>query len=176
MFYLKELKKELLLPPAHFGPQLKETIRRQLIEEVEGTSLGKFGYVVTVYNMPDEDISLGIMEYDTGFVNALVTYKAICFRPFINEVLDATVTNVTELGFVSEVGPLEVFVSRYNLQDDMKDGYDAAADMWASTDRLVEIRVGSGVRLRIIGITIEQDLKAVGSMKDDYMGLVAAPA
>lgn len=55
---------------------------------------------------------MGTIEFDTGFANVLVAYRAICFRPFVNEVLDAAVSHVTELGFFAEVGPLEVFVSR----------------------------------------------------------------
>lgn len=60
----------------------------------------------------DEHITLGTIEFDTGFVNVVAVYRAICFRPFVNEVLDASVSHVTELGFFAEVGPLEVFVSR----------------------------------------------------------------
>lgn len=55
---------------------------------------------------------MGTIEFDTGFSNVVVVYRAICFRPFVNEVLDAAVSHVTELGFFAEVGPLEVFVSR----------------------------------------------------------------
>lgn len=60
----------------------------------------------------DDQIQMGTIEFDTGFANVLVVYRAICFRPFVNEVLDAAVSHVTELGFFAEVGPLEVFVSR----------------------------------------------------------------
>ncbi len=60
----------------------------------------------------DDNIQMGTIEFDTGFANVLVVYRAICFRPFVNEVLDAAVSHVTELGFFAEVGPLEVFVSR----------------------------------------------------------------
>lgn len=62
--------------------------------------------------MTDDHIQLGTIEFDTGFVNLVAVYRAICFRPFVNEVLDAAVSHVTELGFFAEVGPLEVFVSR----------------------------------------------------------------
>lgn len=62
--------------------------------------------------MTDDHIQLGTIEFDTGFVNVIAVYRAICFRPFVNEVLDAAVSHVTELGFFAEVGPLEVFVSR----------------------------------------------------------------
>lgn len=65
----------------------------------------------------DEHITLGTIEFDTGFVNVVTVYRAICFRPFVNEVLDASVSHVTELGFFAEVGPLEVFVSRLVRRD-----------------------------------------------------------
>ncbi len=40
-------------------------------------------------------------------------------------------------------------------------------------NREVEIKAGCGVRLRIIGITIETELKAVGSIKDDCLGKIS---
>ena len=176
MFYLKVITKSLLLAPSHFGKDLKEIVKRQLMEEVEGTSLGNAGFVITVFKVLDENIRLDIIEYDTGFANVIVDYSAICFRPFRNEVMDAIVSNVTELGFFAEVGPLEVFVSRFNMPDDIaQNGYDAAGDMWVSDDKEVEIKAGCGVRLRIIGITVEAELKAVGSIKDDFLGLVSGP-
>ncbi|CAM9578174.1 unnamed protein product [Phaeothamnion confervicola] len=189
----------MLLPPAHFGPKIKDTVRRHLIEQVEGTSLGKHGFVITVVGLQvgtkrrfsyqffflggaprtrpwpcsqssrifisfpacvwgevqqPEDIQLGVIEYDTGYVNVLVKYSAICFRPFPNEVMDATVKVVTQLGFFAEVGPLNIFVSNHSMPADMTNGYDAAGEMWVSDDKEVEIKAGSGIRLRIMGVVI----------------------
>ena len=71
-----------------------------------------FARVCAWAQVTDDHIQLGTIEFDTGFVNVVAVYRAICFRPFVNEVLDAAVSHVTELGFFAEVGPLEVFVSR----------------------------------------------------------------
>ncbi len=60
--------------------------RRQLVEEVEGLSLGNHGFVITAYNAQDKDITLGEIQYDTGCIEVFVKYAAICFRPFRNEV------------------------------------------------------------------------------------------
>jgi DNA-directed RNA polymerase subunit E'/Rpb7 len=46
---------------------------------------------------------------------------------------------------------------------------------WEHVCMQIEIKAGCGVRLRIIGITVETELKAVGSMKDDYLGVVSGP-
>lgn len=43
-----DLSHELVVHPQFFGPKLRETIRQLLYEEVEGTSSGKYGYIIAV--------------------------------------------------------------------------------------------------------------------------------
>ena len=48
-----------------------------------------------------------------------VRYKAIVFRPFKGEVLDAVVTQVNKVGLFTEIGPLSCFISRHSIPSDM---------------------------------------------------------
>ena len=48
MFFLLEMERIVTLPPVYFGSGLRETLRKQLIKEVEGTCSGKHGYIVCV--------------------------------------------------------------------------------------------------------------------------------
>lgn len=155
MFFLKQLSRDLLLHPMHFGPKLHDIIRLRLIEEVEGTSMGKFGYVITVTEVRDEDIGKGVIQDNSGFVCFNIRYRAILFRPFKNQVLDAVVTVVNQLGFFADVGPLQVFVSRHAMPTDLNNGYDHENNAWISDDREVEIRKGCGVRLKIMGVSVD---------------------
>ena len=123
MFFLKTLHKELQLHPKYFGPHLKNVLQQKLIEDVEGTSMGKDGYVITVTkinNIGENRMHLadnrsnyivcvgeGLIE-DSGIVNFQISYDAILFLPFKNEVMDATVTHVNQFGFYAQVGPLQV--------------------------------------------------------------------
>lgn len=155
MFFLKQLSRDLLLHPMHFGPKLHDIIRLRLIEEVEGTSMGKYGYVITVTEVRDEDIGRGVIQDNSGFVCFNIRYRAILFRPFKNQVLDAVVTVVNQLGFFADVGPLQVFVSRHAMPTDLNNGYDHENNAWISDDREVEIRKGCGVRLKIMGVSVD---------------------
>lgn len=155
MFFLKKLSRELLLHPMHFGPKLHDIIRLRLIEEVEGASLGKHGYVITVTEVLDEDIGKGVIEDNSGFVCFNVQYRAILFRPFKNEVLDAIVTVVNPLGFFAEIGPLQVFVSRHAMPQDLHNGFDHENNAWVSDDGEVTIAKGCGVRLKIMGVSVD---------------------
>ena len=121
MFFFRKLEHELLLEPRHFGPNLNSIIqcaprlpapaprraradlaliatrRRRCIDELEGTCLGKTGYIISITEVRSEDVKPGVIEYDTGYVNFKVSYNAILFRPFKHEVLDARVSTVNEV-------------------------------------------------------------------------------
>jgi len=173
MFYVKTLEHEIELEPIHFGPKLKPTIVRLLKEDVEGLALANYGFVVNVIEVPEEKIKSNIIEYDTGNVIFTVKYTALLLRPFVNEVLDATVTQCNNLGFFAFVGPLRIFVSKHSMPEDMFNGYDAEKQAWISDDKEVEITNGCGVRLRIKGRTVEQgNIHAIGTIKDIYLGLI----
>lgn len=86
-----------MLHPRYFGPQLLDTVRQKLYTEVEGTCTGKYGFVIAVTSI--NDIGSGIIQAGQGFVVYPVKYKAIVFRPFKGEVLDAVVKQVNKVNY-----------------------------------------------------------------------------
>lgn len=105
------LEHEILLHPRYFGPQLMDTVKQKLYSEVEGTCTGKYGFVIAVTTI--DHIESGIIQPGQGFVVYPVKYKAIVFRPFKGEVLDAVVTQVNKVGMFAEIGPLSCFISHH---------------------------------------------------------------
>ena len=173
MFYVKNLEHEVQLSPMHFGPKLKGTIMTLLKEQVQGLALANYGYVVHVVEVPEDKIRSGIIEYDSGDVVFTVQYTALLLRPFINEVLDAVVSQCNPLGFFAFVGPLRIFVSKHSMPEDMFNGFDGEKDAWVSDDKEVVISSGCGVRLKIKGRTVEEgNISAIGTIKDNYLGLI----
>mmetsp|Transcript_8927 Transcript_8927/g.17609 ORF Transcript_8927/g.17609 Transcript_8927/m.17609 type:complete len:178 (+) Transcript_8927:109-642(+) len=174
MFFLKSFEEELAMNPSDLGPNLREKIKTRLRNSVEGAALGRIGYVVYVTEIRDEDISKGQIEDSTGQVTYKVKFQAVVFRPFRLEVLDAVVTTALNYGFFAKAGPLQIFVSRHMMPDDLKEGFDHERSAWVSEDKEVEIRAGSGVRLRLMNVKFDQNsVSAVGTIKDDYLGLVS---
>lgn len=72
-----------------------ETVKQKLYTEVEGTCTGKYGFVIAVTTI--DNIGSGLIQPGQGFVVYPVKYKAIVFRPFKGEVLDAVVTQVNKV-------------------------------------------------------------------------------
>jgi DNA-directed RNA polymerase II subunit RPB7 len=96
MFFMKKLRRDILLEPQHLGPRMKELVKQRLFEELEGQCLGRLGYIISILDIDDADISAGLIDIDTGSVNIGVWYSAILLRPFKNEVLDAVVFSASD--------------------------------------------------------------------------------
>lgn len=77
-----------------------ETVKQKLYTEVEGTCTGKYGFVIAVTTI--DSIGSGVIQPGQGFVVYPVKYKAIVFRPFKGEVLDAVVTQVNKVQFAHQ--------------------------------------------------------------------------
>eukprot|EP00635_Sarcinochrysidales_sp_CCMP3193_P012985 CAMPEP_0118906428 /NCGR_PEP_ID=MMETSP1166-20130328/10149_1 /TAXON_ID=1104430 /ORGANISM="Chrysoreinhardia sp, Strain CCMP3193" /LENGTH=156 /DNA_ID=CAMNT_0006845737 /DNA_START=116 /DNA_END=586 /DNA_ORIENTATION=- len=153
---------------------MKDHIKAELMKNLEGKSLGRHGYVICIIEIKDDDVWTGVVDYDTGFAAVEARYSAILLRPFKNEVLDARVTLVNELGFYTEAGPLTIFVSRHAMPPDVQDGFDRDGEAWISEDKEIEIRQKCVVRLRLLGVMCDtKQITAVGSIKDDYLGLIS---
>jgi DNA-directed RNA polymerase II subunit RPB7 len=58
----------------------------------------RYGFVIAVTTI--DNIGDGLIQPGRGFVVYPVKYKAIVFRPFKGEVLDAVVTQVNKVGYL----------------------------------------------------------------------------
>ncbi|XP_031844337.1 DNA-directed RNA polymerase II subunit RPB7 isoform X2 [Nomia melanderi] len=154
MFYHISLEHEILLHPRYFGPQLLDTVKQKLYTEVEGTCTGKYGFVVAVTTI--DNIGAGIIQPGQGFVVYPVKYKAIVFRPFKGEVLDAIVTQVNK-----------------SIPADMQFCPNVNPPCYKSKEEDVIIQPDDEIRLKIVGTRVDATgIFAIGTLMDDYLGLV----
>ena len=176
MFFERELEHTVMLHPKFFGPSLEETVRAKCQQEVEGKCSGRYGWVVCVHEFNADSIGDGrVIEGNAGYAAFNVTYRAIVFRPFKGEVLDATVKTVNKMGFFCEAGPLQMFVSTHLIPDYMSFQIGATGEpSYSDEDGEFRIRPGSECRVKIVGTRIDSnEIFAVATIKDDYLGLIA---
>ncbi|KAJ3359397.1 DNA-directed RNA polymerase II subunit [Allomyces javanicus] len=170
MFFLRELTHLVSLQPSQFTHDVEEQLRRRLHAEVEGSFSGRFGYVISVVDVVS--IGAGLVLPAQGAAQYQLTYRAIVFKPYKGEVLNALVSQVNQQGFMAEVGPVNVFVSRYLLPKQFKFNPSGVISCW-SDDMDNRIERGAKVRLRIQGTqTYPTKIDAIGSIKEDYLGLI----
>jgi len=111
MFFLKELQHTINLHPSNFGSKLREQLEKRLYAEVEGSCSGRFGYIISVVDVVN--VGKGKVYPGQGVAQYNISYRAIVFKPYKGEVVDAVITTVNKMGFFAEVGPLTIFVSTH---------------------------------------------------------------
>jgi DNA-directed RNA polymerase II subunit RPB7 len=168
MFFHIELSKSIQLPPRELGPHLQQTLRQKLSKDMEGQCTDQYGYIIEVTSIIY--VGPGKINDTDGHATFPVRYKAIVFRPFKNEVMDAIVTAVNKMGFFALVGPMQVFVSKYSIPPDMTFDQESTTPRFVGEEDL-KIQKDSEVRLKILNYKREgNDLFAIGTIREDYLG------
>lgn len=149
---------------------MKQYLRQKLLTDVEGTCTGQFGYIVCVLDCMNIDVGMGqITTGNTGSAEFKVKYRAVVWKPFKGEVMDAVVSSVNSMGFFADVGPLSVFISKHLIPSDMKYTPSHTPPAYISEDQVV--MKDSKVRIKIIGTRSDvNSISAIGSIKEDYLG------
>ncbi|KAI5452656.1 DNA-directed RNA polymerase II subunit [Naganishia albida] len=175
MFFMKKLTHTIQLHPSYFGPKIQEVILQKLYADVEGTTSGKYGYIVAVNSIDNlTDLQAGSrVVYGTGEAEFTLHYSAIVMKPFKGEVVDAIVDKVGKLGFFAYLGPMQIFVSTFYIPDDLRFQPESNPPSFVSDQAGESIKRGSKVRIRLMGIRTDQtELFAIGSIKGDFLGLL----
>ncbi|PRT55242.1 DNA-directed RNA polymerase II subunit rpb7 [Wickerhamiella sorbophila] len=171
MFFLKDLSLQLTLHPSYFGAHMHQYLRAKLLQEVEGTITGQYGYIVCVMDGMKIDVGKGMVPSGLGSAVFDVKYRAIVWRPFKGEAVDAIVTNVNKMGVFCDVGPMSIFVSAHLIPSDMT--YNPTANPPAFVSDEQSIEKGSKIRVKIVGVRADVGkMFAIGSIKEDYLGLL----
>ena len=134
----------------------------------------KFGQDSMSIHAIIDNIMPGIIQPGQGFVVYPVKYKAIVFRPFKGEVLDAVVTQVNKVGLFTEIGPLSCFISRHSIPADMTFDPNSNPPCYKTADEEMVIQQDDEIRLKIVGTRVDaSDIFAIGTLMDDYLDLVS---
>ncbi|RAO67319.1 uncharacterized protein BHQ10_003331 [Talaromyces amestolkiae] len=167
MFFLKEETKVVTLHPSFFGPNVKEYLINRLNEEEEGRCTGDH-FVICVMDMVD--IGDGRVIPGSGQAEYTIKYRAIIWKPFRGETVDAIVTSVKPTGIFTLAGPLSVFIARKNIPSDIKWEPGTVPPQYTDhADQVIER--GTSLRLKILGVKPDVSaINAIGTIKEDYLG------
>ncbi|KAJ3084091.1 hypothetical protein BCR33DRAFT_722165 [Rhizoclosmatium globosum] len=172
MLFLKELTHTIQLHPSFFGPHLRESLRKRLFDEVEGTCSGLYGYIISVIEIVE--LGKGVLQTSSGYAEFEIKYKAIVFKPFKGQVVEGVVTTVNRMGFFADVGPLQVFVSAHLIPPFLRFDPNSNPPNYSGETQdmqLIKIEKGEALRIRILGTRVDAtEIFAIGTIKEDYLG------
>ncbi|PMB73064.1 DNA-directed RNA polymerase II subunit rpb7 [Beauveria bassiana] len=167
MFFLKNMERRVTLHPSYFGRNMHDLVTSKLLKDVEGTCAGSY-YIISI--MDTFDISEGKILPSNGLAEFTVGYRAVVWRPFKGETVDAVVYSINPQGFFAQAGPLRLFVSAHLIPSDTKWDPNATPPQFTNNEDTV-IEPSTHVRVKIIGTRTEVgEMWAIGSIKEDYLG------
>ncbi|KAL2259377.1 hypothetical protein VTK26DRAFT_6967 [Humicola hyalothermophila] len=171
MFFLHNLERRVTLHPSYFGRNMHELVTTKLVKDVEGTCAGDY-YIIAI--MDTFDVSEGRILPGSGLAEFTVGYRAVVWRPFKGEVIDAITQTVNPHGFFAQAGPLRLFVSTHLIPPEIQ--YDASSTPAQFTNNAdIVIEQGTHVRIKIIGMRTEVgEMWAIGSINGDFLGCLQA--
>lgn len=170
MFFLMNRTQQVTLHPSYFGKNMRELVTSKLLRDIEGTCTGSY-YIISV--MDTFDISEGRILPGNGLAEFTVGYRAVVWKPFMDEIVDAVVDSLNQHGFFAYAGPAEFFVSKHMMPEDVKYQQNATIPMFTNNEDFT-LEKGTQVRLRIRGLRSEVgNLYGIGTMAQDYLGVLS---
>lgn len=168
MYYLSNINSVVRIDPKNFGDELKEAVLQQLKENYEGQieeSLGKVIQVISVSSISEGNILPG-----DGGIYYRTEFKAVNYKPEIQEVVEGEVKDIAKFGIFVEIGPFEGLIHISQAMDEYvslsKDGVLQGKE----SKRI--LKVGDKVRARIIAVSFKDpnNPKIGMTMRQLYLG------
>ncbi|MCQ2819835.1 MAG: hypothetical protein MJ252_21430 [archaeon] len=165
MLFVVNFIEDLILPPSLLGKNIRAVIRAKLLDKVQGTISEKYGYILCIVNVGD--ISNGRILNTTGDLEFTVSFRAIVYKPLLNEVCEGVVDEIKPQGMQISVGPMDVFVGATDIPKSFT--YNEKNNCFMSNGNV--IGQNSNVRIRLVVTQfLDGKFKPVGTMKGDYLG------
>lgn len=152
MFIKESRTHTVIIPACDMSMNIRQSIINRLYKDVEGITLND-SYIVSVLNILF--ISEGILT-NNGDISFKVKYQALSIQIINDSVIEARVIEVNSMGMFAQIGPVNLFVSHHQIPLNVKEN----------------IMVSSLVRLRVKGVRYSNGLSVVGSLNEEYLGVV----
>jgi len=158
------------VPPKRFNEDLNIVITQELETMVVGRIDKVLGIVLAVTDILV--VGEGKIILGDGAVYYGVKFKVMAYQPVINEVVEGTVTEVTEFGAFVNFGPIDGLIHVSQITEDFM-SYDQKNSAFVGRESNKILKVGEVVRARIVTVSMKSrisDSKIGLTMRQPYLG------
>jgi len=170
MYKLLTVEDTVRLPPKRFNEDLEEA----LMTEFENTMVGRIDREIGLILAATQVIEIGGSKIILG--DGAIYYHAvleiIVYEPVLNEVVEGTVTEITEFGAFVNFGPMDGLVHVSQVTEDFM-GYDQKNSNLVGKESKKVLKLGDYVRARIVSVSLKprfSDSKIGLTMRQPYLG------
>lgn len=170
MFYTTKIVDKVRVPPKKLGAKVKESLLGICQEDYEGRIKEEYGVIVAV---------TGIGKVGDGHVipgDGAAYYEAeiemLTYKPYIQEVVRGTITEITEFGAFVRIGPIEGLIHVSQIMDDYIN-YDSKMPGFVGKKTDKKIVSEDNVLARVVTVSLKGDTSSskIGlTMRQSFLG------
>ncbi|MCX8158530.1 MAG: DNA-directed RNA polymerase [Candidatus Diapherotrites archaeon] len=154
-YYIYNIKDTIRVPPSEMGGNIKNRIVKIAREEYESTLDEDLGIIVAVFNV--DDIGDGIVVPGDGALHYQVNLNILTYKPEVQEVIEATVSQIAEFGAFVKIGPMEGLIHVSQIMDD-KVIYDSKIPAFIGKETNKKLTINDTILARIVTVSLKETL------------------
>ncbi len=170
MYKILKIEDTVRVPPRRFDEDLNKVI----MSEFESKSAGKIdrdiGIILAVNDV--KEIGEGKIIMGDGAVYYDCILEILVYEPVLNEVVEGTVTEITEFGAFINFGPMDGLVHVSQITEDFF-SYDQKNGVLVGKESNKILKKDDKVRARIVSVSLKPrfaDSKIGLTMRQPYLG------
>ena len=170
MYKLATIKDTVRIPPTRFSEELSDVIIQELEIMLVGRIDKELGVILAVNNVCE--VSGGKIILGDGAIYYKIEADILVYTPQINEVIEGSITELTEFGAFVNFGPIDGLIHVSQITEDFM-SYDQKNSAFVGRESSKILQVGDLVKARIITVSIKQrisDSKIGLTMRQPYLG------
>ena len=172
MFKIATVEETVRVPPDRFSEDLKTVIKSELNDTIAGRVDKSIGVIISVVDVKEH--KEGKIILCDGGIYYDVVFDILVFQPSIHEVVDASVTELTEFGAFVNFGPMDGLVHISQIAENFMN-YDSKNKVFSDKTSGRNIKEGDMVRARIVTVSMKDRVSQskIGlTMRQPYLGKI----
>ncbi|MEA3254601.1 MAG: DNA-directed RNA polymerase [Candidatus Altiarchaeota archaeon] len=170
MYKILTVEDTVRVPPKRFDEDLKAAIVSEFGNMVAGRIDKTIGIILAVVNV--DGISEGKIIMGDGAIYYNATFDILAYQPLISEVVEGTVTEITEFGAFINFGPMDGLVHVSQITEDFMSCDQKNATLIGKETKKI-LQQEDKVRARIVTVSLKNrfsDSKIGLTMRQPYLG------
>lgn len=153
MYQIVEIEDTVRVIPDKFGNNLEDTLQKILAEKFESKLDRDLGAIVSILDVKTDGIGKVIPGDGSAFYNTI--FKALTYKPELQEIVDGEIIEVVEFGIFVRLGPLDGLVHVSQITDDYLN-YDEKGTRFMGKESKKVVMQGDLVRARVVTISLKK--------------------
>lgn len=153
MYKIVRLEDTVRIPPEFMGQDLGEVLDKLVQRSFEGKLSKHHG--MTVLTMDVEPVGDGSVIHGDGAIYQRVKFKALTFKPEVQEIAYGLICEVVDFGAFAHIGPLDALIHMSQVMNDFV-SVDVSNERLTGKETAKALGIGDPVRTRIVTASLNE--------------------